>query len=225
LLTRASRMALSSLVEALGLAASRVLQIDEGELSGWWTPVMGGRPDEAQLYLYDLLPGGAGYARAVGNDLPEVLDAAEALLGGCDCPSSCYRCIRHYGNHWIHASLDRHLALALLRHLRTGELPSLTDQDKDRALVALCQLLALRGITCEENASLGGTRVPLIIQLRNSRVCVDVHHPLFDPLAHKSSAVTAARAQFLEAVSLDAFDLLHDLPAAVARLKLPSGAV
>ena len=58
-------MALSSLVEALGLAASRVLQIDEGELSGWWTPVMGGRADEAQLYLYDLLPGGAGYARTV----------------------------------------------------------------------------------------------------------------------------------------------------------------
>ena len=225
LITRASRMALSSLVEALGLAASRTLQIDEGELSGWWTPVMGGRPDEAQLYLYDLLPGGAGYARAVGNDLPEVLDAAEALLGGCDCPSSCYRCIRHYGNNWIHASLDRHLALALLRHLRTGELPSLTGQDKDRALVALRQLLALRGIACEENVKLGGTRVPLIIQLSNSRVCVDVHHPLIDPLAHDSPVIAAARSQFLEAVSLDAFDLLHDLPAAVARLKLPSGAV
>jgi hypothetical protein len=225
LITRASRMALSSLVEALGLAASRTLQIDEGELSGWWTPVMGGRPDEAQLYLYDLLPGGAGYARAVGNDLPEVLDAAEALLGGCDCPSSCYRCIRHYGNNWIHASLDRHLALALLRHLRTGELPSLTDQDKDRALVALRQLLALRGIACEENVNLGGTRVPLIIQLSTSRVCVDVHHPLIDPLAHDSPVVAAARSQFLEAVSLDAFDLLHDLPAAVARLKLPNGAV
>ncbi|MBC5785976.1 DEAD/DEAH box helicase [Ramlibacter sp. USB13] len=224
LLTRASRMALSSLVEALGLAASRVLQIDEGELSGWWTPVMGGRRDEAQLYLYDLLPGGAGYARAVGNDLPEVLDAAEALLGGCDCPSSCYRCIRHYGNNWIHASLDRHLALALLRHLRTGELPSLTDPDKDRALVALCQLLTLRGIACEENVQVGGTRVPLVIQLPKSRVCVDVHHPLIDPLAHESPIIASARSQFLEAVSLDAFDLLHDLPAAVARLKLPGGA-
>jgi len=221
-LTRASRMALSSLVEALGLAASRVLQIDEGELSGWWTPVMGGRADEAQLYLYDLLPGGAGYARAVGNDLPEVLDAAEALLGGCDCPSSCYRCIRHYGNNWIHASLDRHLALALLRHLRTGEIPSLPDQEKDRALLSLRQFLTLRGIACEENASLGSARAPLIVQLPNLRVCVDVHHPLIDPLAHESPVVTAARTQFLEVVSLDAFDLVHDLPAAVARLKLPS---
>jgi hypothetical protein len=35
--------------------------------------------------------------------------------------------------------------------------------------------------------------------------------------------VAAGRAQFLETVTLDAFDLLHDLPAAVARLKLPSG--
>lgn len=171
------------------------------------------------------MPGGAGYARAVGNALPEVLDAAEVLLGGCDCPSSCYRCIRHYGNNWIHASLDRHLALALLRHLRTGELPSLTDNDKSTALLALRQLIALRGIACEENASLGSTLVPLIIQLPNSRVCVDVHHPLIDPLARASPVVAAARSQFLESVSLDAFDLLHDLPAAVARLKLPSGAV
>ena len=185
---------------------------------------MGGRPDEAQLYLYDLLPGGAGYARAVGKDLLAVLDAADVLLSGCDCSSSCYRCIRHYGNNWIHASLDRHLALALLRHLRAGVLPSLTEQDKESALVGLRQLLALRGIVYEEHASLGGTHIPLIIQLSNSRVCVDVHHPLIDPLAHGSPVVAAARSQFVEAVSLDAFDLLHDLPAAVARLKLPNGA-
>lgn len=222
LLTRASRMALSSLVEALGLAASRVLQIDEGELSGWWTPVMGGRTDEAQLYLYDLLPGGAGYARAVGNDLLRVLDATEMLLAGCDCPSSCYRCIRHYGNNWIHSSLDRHLALALLRHLRTGDLPTLTAGDKRLALWALRQLLSLRGIAFEEDASLAGSQIPLIIEVGSSRLCIDVHHPLVDPLAKESEVVAAARSQFLEAVSLDAFDLVHDLPATIARLKLPS---
>jgi len=222
LLTRASRMALTSMVEALGLAASRVLQIDEGELSGWWTPVMGGRADEAQLYLYDLLPGGAGYARAVGKDFSTVLDATEALLAGCDCPSSCYRCIRHYGNNWIHASLDRHLALALVRHLRTGELPNLTDQDKSHALVALRQILALRGVEYEENADLGGARIPLVIQMPKARICIDVHHPLIDPFANESAVVGAARSQFLEVVSLDAFDLVHDLPAAVARFNLPS---
>ena len=91
-------MALSSLVEAIALAASRELQIDEGELSGWWAPVLGGRTDEAQIYLYDLLPGGAGYARAVGQALDAVLEATERLLADCSCAQSCYRCIRHYGN-------------------------------------------------------------------------------------------------------------------------------
>jgi ATP-dependent helicase YprA (DUF1998 family)/Zn finger protein HypA/HybF involved in hydrogenase expression len=225
LLTRAARMALSSLVEALGLAASRVLQIDEGELSGWWSPVTGGRFDEAQLYLYDLLPGGAGYARAVGNDLPEVLSATEALLSACDCPSSCYRCIRHYGNNWIHASLDRHLALSLLRHLRTGAVPGLEYSEKDHLLLGLREFLSLRGIPAESNKDLAGTKVPLVIRLPNSTVCVDVHHPLVNPLEDGSPVVAAARSNFLEVVSINAFDLQHDLPAAVARLKLPAGAV
>ena len=223
LLTRAARMALSSLVEALALAASRVLQIDEGELSGWWTPVMGGRPDEAQLYLYDLLPGGAGYARAVGDALPGVLDAAAALLGGCDCPSSCYRCIRHYGNNWIHASLDRHLALALLRHLRAGDLPDLEYSDKERALGGLHELLGLRGIASDLGTELVGVRVPLVAHMPKGDLCVDVHHPLIDPQAQGSPVVAVAQSQFLEAISLDAFELVHDLPAAVERLKLPSG--
>ncbi|MCB9797532.1 MAG: DEAD/DEAH box helicase [Alphaproteobacteria bacterium] len=223
LLTRAARMALTSLVEALALAASRVLQIDEGELSGWWTPVMGGRPDEAQLYLYDLLPGGAGYARAVGDALVNVLNAAEALLDGCDCPSSCYRCIRHYGNNWIHSSLDRHLALALLRHLRTGDVPGLDSADKERVLGGLRELLALRGISSEIGASLAGARVPLLVHMPNGDLCVDVHHPLVDPQGLPSPVVLAAQSQFLESLALNAFELVHDLPAAVERLKLPSG--
>ena len=222
LITRAGRMGLTSLVEALALAASRVLQIDEGELSGWWTPVMGGRPDEAQLYLYDLLPGGAGYARAVGDALGDVFDATEALLDSCDCPSSCYRCIRHYGNNWIHASLDRHLALALLRHLRTGDPPGLAYADKEGVLGGLRELLALRNIGSEVGASLAGERVPLLVHLPSGDLCVDVHHPLVDPQAHSSPVVLAAQTQFLESISLDAFELVHDLPAAVERLKLPS---
>lgn len=224
LLTRASRMALTSLVEALALASSRVLQIDEGELSGWWTPVMGGRPDEAQLYLYDLLPGGAGYARAVGESLAVVLDATEKLLANCTCPSSCYRCIRHYGNNWIHTSLDRHLALSLLRHIRTAETPALSMAEKVSALSGLKELLALRGIAFETDSQIDGEQIPIVIKLPNGDLWVDVHHPLVDPQSNPSSVVLKAQASFCEAVSLDAFELLHDLPAAVSRLKLPATA-
>jgi hypothetical protein len=214
-------MALTSLVEALALAASRVLQIDEGELSGWWTPVMGGRGDEAQLYLYDLLPGGAGYARAVGDALGDVLDATEALLSGCDCPSSCYRCIRHYGNNWIHSSLDRHLAVALLRHLRTAELPSLSDAHKDASLSGLREVLSLRGVTWTVRPTVDGERPPLVIHRPQGDLRVDVHHPLIEPTLSRSPGIGSARSSAMDAISLDAFELLHDLPAAVVRLQLP----
>ena len=59
------RIALTSLVEAICLAASRELQIDEGELAGNWCPMPEGGNRQVYLFLYDLLPGGAGYTRLV----------------------------------------------------------------------------------------------------------------------------------------------------------------
>ena len=223
LLSRAARMALTSLVEAVALAASRELQIDEGEVSGWWAPVLGAHTDEAQLYLYDLLPGGAGYARAVGGALDVVLNATDALLDACDCSSSCYRCIRHYGNNYIHTSLDRHLALQLLRHVRHGVVPSVAPEERRAALRGLRDYLQIRGVAVQEDVAVGGVEVPLILKANGRQVWVDVHHPLVDPAAHPSPVAVAAQATFQELVELDAFTLVHDLPTAVGRLHLPDG--
>jgi len=223
LLSRAARMALTSLVEAVALSASRELQIDEGEVSGWWAPVLGARPDEAQLYLYDLLPGGAGYARAVGASLDSVFTAAEGLLGACDCASSCYRCIRHYGNNYIHSSLDRHLALHLLRHVRSGSVPSVSADERRAALRGLRDYLQIRGVAVQEGVAVGGVEVPLVLESNGRQVWVDVHHPLVDPTAHRSAVAVTAQATFQELVEVDAFTLVHDLPTAVARLRLPDG--
>lgn len=213
-------MALTSLVEAIALAASRVLQIDEGELAGWWAPVLGGRADEAQIYLYDLLPGGAGYARAVGDSLDPVLEEAERLLSQCDCVTSCYRCIRHYGNAWIHASLDRHLALAVLRAIRRGEVPNLDLDAKRLALRPLADYLRLKGVeTTTERWGPHGP-IPLVAARQAGQLWMDVHHALIDPTAARSSIAEDARAQHLEYVSLDAFELAHDLPRALDQIRL-----
>jgi ATP-dependent helicase YprA (DUF1998 family) len=217
-------MALTSLVEAIALAASRELQIDEGELSGWWAPVVGGRTDEAQLYLYDLLPGGAGYARSVGDALDQVLDATDRLLERCDCATSCYRCIRHYGNNWIHASLDRHLALALLRHVRNGEVPRVGDSEKSRSLAGLREYLGLRGISVQEQVAADRVVVPMQFEAPTGRIWLDVHHSLVDPALAPSPVAGAAQMAFQEVVELDAFTLVHDLPEAVDQLQLPDGA-
>ena len=198
---KAGRSALTSLVEVLCLAATRVLQIDEGELSGNWTPIPGGADQEIYLFLYDLLPGGAGYTRMVKNNLEKVLDEATKILENCDCEQSCYNCLRHYGNNYIHAQLDRKLALDLLTYLQNGKTPSVSKSVEDAAVQQISEVLSLREI----NYTIGGA-YPLVLSTSKKSLSIAVHHPLTKP--EKSSA----------SISLDAYTLVHDIPSAMARV-------
>ena len=207
-------------MEALSLAASRTLQIDEGELAGNWNPVPNGNPYEADLYLYDLLPGGAGYTHQVRAGLEEVLAATKALLVGCECVSSCYRCLRHYGNQTVHGQLDRRLALALLEGVTTGTPPVLAPTHADRALESLREVLRLRGVSHRtETVEIDGATlvVPLVVERPSGAVVwVDVHHPLVDP--EGSPVLAEALANLVLGVPLDTYTLENDLPAAVAQV-------
>ncbi len=217
-----AKSALTSLVEAVSLAASRALQIDEGELSGNWTPVAGTTDENATAYffLYDLLPGGAGYTRLVKQELETVLDETESLLSGCDCASSCYQCLRHYRNNYIHPSLDRHLALALLRHVRYGEIPSLPPNELAAAIRPLEELAALRKIKSESGAKRGNVTVPFILQRPDgSEVWVEVRHPLIDSSVCDTEVCLAAKDELVEYCHLDSYTIIHDLPSAVRELQ------
>ncbi len=203
------------------MAASRILQIEEGELAGNWCPVVGGGDREVYLFLYDLLPGGAGYTRLVKQNLKEVLAETEALLAGCDCLSSCYRCLRHFGNTYLHPSLDRHLAGALLNHLLHGRHPVLSQAEKHAALKPLLDFFALKQLNVQPGASRSGREVPLILaRADGSEIWVDVHHALTDPDEAGAGLRALAEAELAEYCSLDSFTLVHDLPAAVAALQL-----
>lgn len=218
-----SKSALTSLVEAISLAASRVLQIDEGELSGNWTPINGSSQNESAAYffLYDLLPGGAGYTRLVMNEINTVLDETEKLLSNCSCASSCYQCLRHYGNNFIHASLDRNLALALIRYFRYGAVPTLSPEELETAMRPLQNYLALKKIDFESNAVRGSISIPIsITRSDGSEVWVDLRHPLIDGNLCVSDICLAAQEELMEYCSLDAYTLIHDLPAAVEKLQL-----
>jgi hypothetical protein len=214
-------VALTSLVEAVCLAASSILQIEEGELAGNWCPVVGGADREVYLFLYDLLPGGAGYTRLVKQSLGEVLAETERLLADCDCLLSCYRCLRHFGNTYIHPSLDRHLAGALLSHLLHGGHPVLSEADKGAALQPLFDFLTLKQLEVRPRADRSGQEVPLVVaRADGSEIWVDIHHALVDPGQEGLGLRSLAGAELAEYYSLDSFTLLHDLPAAVAALQL-----
>jgi len=219
---RAGAMALTSLVEALCLAASRTLQIDEGELAGNWNPVPGDVTKEADLYLYDLLPGGAGYTHQVRKWLGPILEDARDLLTGCDCATSCHRCLRHYGNQTLHGSLDRHMGLALLDYLLEGKVPSVTLEEATTAIKPICDLLSLRGIPFETGPT-SSSPVPLRVRISGEWVWVDVHHPLVDPDIVGASVLDAAQLYMAPVVALDTFTLLNDLPRAFNMLGVEKG--
>ena len=224
LLSQAARVALGSLIESISLAATRELQIDDGELSGWWTPIKGAPLNEAQLYLYDNLAGGAGFARAVQSSFDAIIEATDRLLRNCECAQSCYNCIRHYGNNLIHPQLDRRLALDLLRHLAYDEIPVVNATQKQAALGGLTSYLELMQIQSESSRQVDGQTIPLIIERDGREVWIDLHHPLVDPLANPSPISRLGRAVGCEVELIDAYTLLHNLPAVVGQLRVLDGA-
>jgi ATP-dependent helicase YprA (DUF1998 family) len=213
-----ARMALSSLVEALCLAASRELQIDEGELAGNWTPVTNAPDTEADVYLYDLLPGGAGYTHQVRQNLGKILVRAQQLVADCTCESSCHRCLRHYKNQHLHRSLNRHLALALLNYLLTGETPAVTEQQVATALVPLQVLLELKS----RRTTPATPSEPMKVELGGVDTWVLVHHPLVDPEEVNVEVARRAAKRSAPIIFIDWYELLYNLPAAFARLQAHS---
>ncbi|MCA9797099.1 MAG: DUF1998 domain-containing protein, partial [Candidatus Eremiobacteraeota bacterium] len=203
------------LVEALSLAASRVIQVEEGELAGNWSPVQASKHHEVDLFFYDLLPGGAGYARLMAEEVNAVFEEAARLLDGCTCESSCYQCLRHYGNVMVHRSLDRRLGASLLGYICTGRAPRLDPTKKSKALLPLVELLAVQGydIKSDEDGPIEVSRK------LGEAVLVDVYPALVEPTQFCSSARSKAWQAKKRFAALDEYVLAHDLPEAFRRVQ------
>jgi hypothetical protein len=152
--------------EALAIAASRYLDIDPGDISANYR-MMPAPTDESivEFYLYDTTAGGAGYAAEVGGSITDVLSQTIALLENCTCERSCNKCLRHYGNRYIHYHLDRHLAAQIIKYGISGAIPEVeTAQTQTQRLQPLASFLELEGWKAKSNTSVDGVRVPLLVQ-------------------------------------------------------------
>jgi ATP-dependent helicase YprA (DUF1998 family) len=162
-------VALRTVSEALAKAACQTLEIEPGELMAEYRPALtadGRLGHEAEIFLYDTLPGGAGFASQLVGHGRELFQRALELMKTCPeiCDASCYRCLRSFKNKFEHGLLDRHVGAELLEYLVTGELPGFDA----RRLAASTDLLfsdLLRqgnlGITYWRNArlKLGGREI------------------------------------------------------------------
>jgi hypothetical protein len=216
--------ALRSFAEALVIGASRRLDIDPAEFntgSRLWHQTDDGRL-RFDVYLFDTLTGGAGYAEEAGRDLDAVLAETERTLRDCTCDTSCQECLRHYRNRIHHERLDRFLGLQLLVYLRDGHFPSTDDLERQATrLRPLERMFLLDGFTTTLDAVHRGQRVPLLVRTDNRAVAVGTYPGLLDDKAldfdHPLTALDGAPGTAVALVS--DYRLSRNLPGAYQQVR------
>ena len=93
--------------------ASYVLEINRDDIDGalsWSTD------DRRSIVIFDTVPGGAGSAKRIAENIGVVLEAALNRVQNCDCgeETSCYGCLRTYRNGRFQEQLSRRAALQIL---------------------------------------------------------------------------------------------------------------
>ena len=94
-------------------------------------PVFGTKTDLWAVFIADNLDNGAGYSSNYSTEasFEALLDYASSRIGlslatdrhSHSCFSSCYDCLRHYGNRFSHCQLDWRLGIDLLAILNGNE--------------------------------------------------------------------------------------------------------
>jgi ATP-dependent helicase YprA (DUF1998 family) len=128
-----THIALRSVCEALARAACDLLQIEIGEVLAEYRPALtpqGALGHEVEIFVYDTLAGGAGFAPQLAERADELFNAADRLLSNCPeaCGASCYRCLRSFRNKLDHKHLDRIVGAQLLAHARFGGYPPYNEE-------------------------------------------------------------------------------------------------
>lgn len=108
-----SEEAMWSTLYALLEGAAEHLRIARDDIDGTISRSKAG----IELVLFDTVPGGAGGVLRVSDEFDSILPRALRVVDDCECgeETSCYSCLRSYGNQSRHDVLSRGAAADLLR--------------------------------------------------------------------------------------------------------------
>ncbi|RQR36329.1 DUF1998 domain-containing protein [Burkholderia sp. Bp9015] len=216
---RTLESAAHSLAEALRLAASRhhQLDLDPTEFGAGHRILPTDEDGQVLLdvYLYDTLSGGAGYAELAAKYFGEIAGETLSLLEGCNCDTSCTDCLDHFHNQHLKAQLDRKLGAALLRYGMFGTVPeSARPEEQEFTLRPLASSLELDGISCAFNTLLNGQVIPLQASLSGKSVLANLYPGLL-----ASPDVAFENRQGESVYQLTELALRRDLPAVHAEIR------
>jgi ATP-dependent helicase YprA (DUF1998 family)/predicted Zn-ribbon and HTH transcriptional regulator len=212
--------ALRTLSEAFLLTASRILDIDPTELSAGFriVPTEQDKTIEADVYLFDTLTGGAGYADQAGQQLEEILEGTLDLLENCpnpECTHSCQDCLRHYANQYWHEHLDRYLAADLLRYILKGTIPRIKAvSEQAQQLQALKRLFELDDYDCHQD-----DKTPLLINSNGYQLAVGTYPGLLDEKADNFQHCLRSHCQHDHIHLLNDYFLDRNLAGAYQQIK------
>lgn len=183
-------VALRTVSEALAKAACQLLEIEPGELMAEFRPALtpGGISGlEAEIFLYDTLPGGAGFASQLANQGLALFQRALYLVKTCpeNCDASCYRCLRSFKNKFDHGLLDRHVGAELLEYLLNGEHPEFSPERLRTSTALLfhdlrrqCPVVAKFGLDVPVTADGATLTAPILAEIGGRKFIVALSGPL-----------------------------------------------
>ena len=187
-------------------SASRVLQIVPDDIQVGVRPMRDhlGRI-QGEVFIYDDVPGGAGYARLIEANLSEVVDEALQMGLNCDnpdCSDACYHCLLGYRNQRTHNLLSRGLGSALLEYLLLRKRPDNGGHDGRQWALNISEYGAGAWEIVE-----GTDAIPIVFETRRgNRIGIVPVHPLnAQPLRDNLAALK--RATGVSARAYTTFDL------------------
>lgn len=234
----ATDVALRTVSEALAKAASQLLEIEPAELMAEYRPSLtpeGREGLKAEIFLYDTLPGGAGFSSQLVGCGKELFQRALTLMKTCpeNCEASCYRCLRSFKNKFEHRLLDRHVGAELAEYLLTGNLPDFDPKRlRDSTTLLYNDLLrqGLAGITFRKDVAFpfaGPERaeVPILaVTAKGSRFVIALSGPLTaNHPAGPYVAELVEQSNDLKVVLINELLVRGNLPAATLEVRQSCG--
>ena len=227
-------VALRTVSEALAKAASQLLEIEPGELMAEYRPSLtpeGREGLKAEIFLYDTLPGGAGFASQLVDRGTELFQRALRLVEMCpeNCDASCYRCLRSFKNKFEHRFLDRHVAADLLQYLLTGTLSEFDEKRLKDSTALLYRDLLRQGdgsVDFKAGATvsvkrIGNIEIPILATRKNGeRFAIALSGPLTtDHPAAPSIRDLHKKTSDITAIVINELLVRGNLPAATREVR------
>lgn len=139
--------ALTTFAEALALAASMELDVEFSDMKSGYRIRTVGNSMYADVYLYDSLSSGAGYAVRVSKLIDSVFVRMNRIFEGCNCAVSCPNCLQHFWNQRVKSNLDRYLGNDFLEFIRGGRLRiAVKEYEQDIYFAQLNRIAQMHGL-------------------------------------------------------------------------------